>query len=65
MEKSEQRSQIDATMDFDQNEHVCIRVEFRHQIQYCDIRLDDLSRETFLEDGTKSTQIRLVFSIKL
>lgn len=43
-----------------QNEPVCIIVEFRNRIEYCDIRLDGLSRQTFLEDGTNWTQIRFV-----
>lgn len=43
-----------------QNETVCIKVEFRNRIEYCDIRLDGLSRQTLLEDGRNWTQIRFV-----
>lgn len=63
-ERKEKRNQHDVTMNSKQNDHVCIRVEFRRQLQYCDIRLDNLSRETFLKDGTNPTHIRFWCKIK-
>lgn len=41
-------------MDSTQNrQRVCIRIKFQNQFKYCDIGLADLTRDTFLVDGTK------------
>lgn len=60
--EKKERSQIDAFMDSKERNLVHIPIEFRNQVQYCCIHLDNLSRDTFLEDGTNSIHIRL-FSI--